>query len=207
MLRVFFKDLLNVPNTVSLFRIVVTPMLVVLWFGLDWKVGALVLGTLAGLTDQIDGYLARKLNQTTELGGLIDQLGDLIFESTCLIIGILAGEMWSGLLIIYLFREFTVSVVRAYVVGHGGTLPSSSLGKTKSSCIQWAFFPFFLGAILLDPGVIPASWSMVGIPPGVWLFWLAEASIYVGLTLGYLSAGTYLKAFVAFYNERKALQR
>ena len=203
MLRTFFKDLLNVPNTVSLFRIVATPIIFILWFGFDWKIIALVLGTLAGLTDQLDGYLARKLNQTTELGGLVDQLGDLVFESTCLIIGVLTGVMWSGLLLIYLFREFTVSVVRAYVVGHGGTLPSSSLGKTKSSCIQWAFFPFFLGAILLDPGVVPASWSMVGISPGTWLFWLARTSIYTGLVLGYLSAGTYLNAFVEFYVQRK----
>ncbi|MCP4197346.1 MAG: CDP-alcohol phosphatidyltransferase family protein [Proteobacteria bacterium] len=203
MLRAFFKDLLNIPNTVSLFRIIVTPLLIILWVGFDWKIVTLVIGTVAGLTDQLDGYLARKLNQTTELGGLIDQLGDLVFESTCLTIGILAGEMWSGLLIIYLFREFTVSVVRAYVVGHGGTVPSSGLGKTKSSCIQWAFFPFFLGAILLDPGVIPESWSMVGVPPGRWLYWLAKASIYPGLLMGYLSAGIYLRAFAEFYVERK----
>jgi CDP-diacylglycerol--glycerol-3-phosphate 3-phosphatidyltransferase len=206
MLRTFFKDLLNIPNAVSLFRIVITPLLIILWIGFDWKIVTLVIGTLAGLTDQLDGYLARKLNQTTELGGLIDQLGDLVFESTCLLIGILAGEMWSGLLVIYLFREFTVSVVRAYVVGHGGTLPSSGLGKTKSSLIQWAFFPFFLGAILLDPGVLPEAWSMVGVPPGKWLYWLAEASIYTGLLLGYLSAGTYLRAFVAFYVERKKIK-
>ncbi len=199
----FVKVLFNVPNTMSVFRVLAAPLLAWFWIGMDWRIGGLVLGTLVGLTDQLDGYVARKLNQTTELGALIDQLGDLVFESTCLIIGIVSGYLWSGWIIIYLFREFVVTVVRSYVTGHGGTLPSTMLGKVKSSCLQWAFFPFFLGGIIIQPGVIPETWRLVGVSAGQMLIWIGTAWILGGIVLGIISAAVYFKAFVRFYMERQ----
>jgi phosphatidylglycerophosphate synthase len=109
------------------------------------------------------------------------------------------GEFWVGWLIIYLTREFVVMVVRSYVLGNGGSLPSVVLGKAKSSCLQWAFFLFFLGAILLEPGVLPESWSMVGVPPGRMLIWVGTASMLSGITAGLVAGWIYLKAFVRFY--------
>jgi len=200
-LKFFLKDLLNVPNTMSLFRVFMAPIMFIFWLGLDWCVAGLALGTAIGLTDALDGWVARKLNQTTELGGIIDQLGDLVFESTGLLIALLVGGLWSGILIIYLTREFTVMVVRAYVLSKGGSLPSSTLGKAKSSCIQWAFFFFFLGVILMKDGVLPQSWSMVGISPGLVLLWIGKASIILGITLGIITAISYLKVFVNVYVE------
>ena len=202
MIKLFFKHLLNVPNTMSLIRVMAAPLLAWFWLGLDWKVAGLALGTVLGITDLLDGVVARKLNQMTELGGLIDQLGDLVFESTCLIIAVLMGEMWVGILIIYLFREFLVMVIRSYTVGHGGSLPSSVLGKAKSSCLQWAFFIFFLGGIVLEPGTIPETWTMVGVHPGRILLWVSLVSMLSGITVGLLSAWIYLKAFVVFYVSR-----
>ena len=177
------------------------PLLLIVWIVFEWYIAGLVIGTVVGLTDLLDGVIARKLNQITELGGLIDQLGDLVFESTCLIIGAMTGELWVGLLVIYLFREFTVMVIRAYVVGNGGTLHSTVLGKAKSSFLQWAFFLLFLGYILLDPGVVPESWSMVGIPPGRFLMWVGIASILTGIILSLISGWHYLVAFARFYTE------
>ena len=200
----FTKVLFNVPNTMSVFRVLAAPLLAWFWIAMDWRIGGLIIGTLVGLTDQLDGYVARKLNQTTELGALIDQLGDLVFESTCLLIGVLSGYLWAGWLIIYLFREFTVTVIRSYVTGHGGTLPSTMIGKVKSSCIQWAFFLVFLGGILLQPGRVPETWRLVGIPAGQILIWIGAMWIIAGIALGILSAVMYFKAFAAFYVTRQA---
>lgn len=202
-MRRFLKDLLNVPNTMSLFRLVVAPLLAVIWLSFDWPVATLVLGTFVGLTDAIDGYVARKLDQVTELGALIDQLGDLVFESTCLVLAVLIGELWYGWLVLYLFREFTVTVVRSYVLAGGGRLPSTVLGKAKSSCIQWAFFFFFLGGILERPGTLPESWTMVGVTPGRMLLTVGATAILSGIACGLLSAAVYLRAFVRFYVERQ----
>jgi cardiolipin synthase len=187
----------------SLFRVVATPLLAILWLVLDWRIAALALGTIVGITDQLDGWVARKLNQTTELGALIDQLGDLLFESTCLIIGVSMGEVWSGWLIIYLFREFTVTVVRAYVLSNGGHLPSVSFGKVKSSCIQWAFFLLFLGSILLQPEVVPEAWTMIGIHPGRFIIWVALFWILVGIAIGLIAAAIYIRAFIDFYSSKE----
>lgn len=198
----FIKVLFNVPNTMSVFRVMAAPLLAWFWLGMDWRIGGLILGTLVGLTDQLDGYVARKLNQTTELGALIDQLGDLVFESTCLVIGAVTGYLWSGWLILYLFREFVVTVIRSYVIGNGGTLPSTMLGKVKSSCIQWAFFLFFLGGILIEPGRLPEAWRLIGISPGQMLIWAGTAWIVGGLAVGIVSAAIYFKAFTAFYLKR-----
>lgn len=186
----------------SIFRVVAAPLLALFWLGFDWRVAGLALGTAVGITDQLDGYVARKLCQTTELGGLIDQLGDLIFEATCLVIGVVSGYLWSGWLIIYLLREFTVTVIRSYVTSNGGTLPSTMHGKVKSSCLQWAFFVFFLGGIVIQPGAVPDSWNMVGIAPGQLLIWVATGWIIAGLVIGIISAVIYFKAFAAFYSSR-----
>jgi CDP-diacylglycerol--glycerol-3-phosphate 3-phosphatidyltransferase len=201
--RVFVKQLLTVPNIMSLFRVAAAPFLAVLWLGFDWKVASLALGTVIGVTDQLDGYVARKLNQTTELGAIIDQLGDLVFESTCLVIAVLSGYLWSGWLVVYLFREFTVTVIRSYVVGHGGELPSTSLGKLKSGCIQWAMFMFFLGAIIIEPGRLPPDWRMVGVTPGQMMIWIADLWIVGGIIVGIIGAVVYFRAFVDFYASRQ----
>jgi cardiolipin synthase len=201
--KLFFKDLLNAPNAISLSRVVLAPILALFWLGFEWYSAGLVLGTVIGITDLLDGLVARKLNKITELGSLIDQLGDLVFESTCLIIASMSGELWVGLLIIYLFREFSVMVIRSYMLSKGGELPSGTVGKGKSSFLQWAFFFFFFGVILLQPGFLPESWSMVGVPPGRMLIWVAKASIMIGIALGLISGWTYLKGFARFYSKRR----
>lgn len=198
----FARQLFNVPNALSLFRLAAAPLLGVFWFTFDMKVTGLVLGALAGITDLFDGIIARKLKQETEIGALIDQVGDLVFESFCLLIAVLTGELWSGWLMIYLLREFTVTAMRSWVTGHGGAMPTSSLGKTKSSLLQYAFFSFFLGLILSQPGTLPDSWVLAGLHPGRLLTELARATIAVGVCVSVFSGFKYARAFVAFYDNR-----
>lgn len=198
----FIRDLLNVPNTMSLLRLLAAPTLGFFWFYLDMRVTALTIGTVAGVTDLFDGLIARKLNQVTDLGALIDQLGDLVFESCCLLIAVMTGELWSGWLIIYLFREFTVTVMRTYVQSRGGTLPSSTLGKAKSSLFQYAFFLFYLGVILAERGVLPDSYTLYGIGPGRILIWISLGSFYTAFGVSLISGWKYLKGFAGFYAEQ-----
>jgi len=203
----FSHDLLTVPNAMSIFRLVAAPSLIFFWFALDMPIVTLAVGTAAGITDLFDGIVARRLNQVTDLGALIDQLGDLIFESCCFIMAVMLGELWVGWLVIYLFREFTVTVMRTYVASRGGTLPSSTLGKAKSSLFQYAFFIFFLGAILIRPGVLPDQYVLCGITPGRILICVAIASFMVGFAISLYSGWHYLRAFSRFYVEHRAEPR
>ena len=198
-MHIFIKDLLNVPNSISIIRLLGTPLIAIFWLGLDMPKPGLAVGVIVGITDLFDGILARKLNQITEVGALLDQLGDLIFESISILTAVALGKIWSGWLIIYLFREFTVTVVRTWMYSNGGTLPSSWIGKAKSACIQWAFFLIFLGFILDRPGEIPATWSVAGLTPGWLLVHAGMISFITGLSVGLISAWQYLKAFAAFY--------
>ena len=204
-MKKLIKDLFNVPNSISLFRLAVTPLLPFCWFVLDSPMLALIIGVVVGVTDLFDGILARKLNQITDLGALIDQLGDLVFESTALIIAVVDGQMWMGWLLLYLFREFTVTVIRTYVYSNGGTLPSSWIGKAKSSCLQWAFFLLFLGVSLSRPGAVPDDWQVAGITPGWLLIHGGMLSIITGLMVGLISGWNYIKAFAAFYIAKTTL--
>jgi len=194
----FSKDLLTVPNAMSVFRLAAAPSLAFFWFALDMPVAALAIGTAAGITDLFDGVVARRLNQVTDLGALMHQLGDLIFESCCLLIAVLIDELWMGWLVIYLFREFTVTVMRTYVASRGGSLPSSTLGKAKSSLLQYAFFIFFLGAILIRPGALPDHYALCGIAPGRILICVAISSFMVGFAISLISGWLYLRAFSRF---------
>ena len=197
----FYKDLLTVPNVMSIFRLLSAPFVAICWLSLDWWVTGLILGTVSGVTDLFDGIVARKLNQVTELGELIDQLGDLVFESICFLLAIMLGELWSGWLVIYFCREFTVTVIRTYVHSRGGKLPSTVMGKAKSSFFQYAFFIFFLGLILLRPDATPDSYTIVGIPPGRMLIWVGMASFVTGFLISLISGWRYLRAFARFYTK------
>lgn len=198
-MKKLLKDLLNIPNTLSLIRLFAAPMLAFIWFELERPITALIFGVVTGITDLFDGILARKLNQITDIGALIDQLGDLIFEAVCLFIGVLLTEFGMWILVVYLFREFTVSVIRTYVISHGGSLPSSWIGKAKSSLLQYGFFPFYLGVILLDPQHIDPAWTMVGISPGRMLIIIGKFSIFSGMFVSIYAAAQYIKAFAEFY--------
>jgi len=195
----FIRDLFNIPNSISLVRLVATPFIPWLWFSLDRPDLTLALGIFVGVTDLFDGILARKLNQMTELGAMLDQLGDLIFESIVLLLAVLSGKMWMGWLVIYLFREFLVSTVRTWVMSNGGKLPSSWIGKAKSSLIQYGFFLFFTGAILMRPDSAPSIEPIVGFSPGRLILEGGCLSIFTGILVGLLSAYHYLRTFVEFY--------
>jgi phosphatidylglycerophosphate synthase len=138
----------------------------------------------------------------TEIGALIDQLGDLVFESIAILIAVVLREIWTGWLVIYLFREFTVTVVRTWVISNGGKLPSSWIGKAKSACIQWAFFLIFLGIILKRPGYVPSEWNVAGLTPGWLLIHAGMLSMITGIGVGLISAWQYLVVFAEFYVER-----
>ncbi|MCK9521644.1 MAG: CDP-alcohol phosphatidyltransferase family protein [Proteobacteria bacterium] len=206
MTRHLLRDLFNVPNSLSIARILVTPLLPVCWFTLDSPALGLMLGLFVGITDLFDGVIARKLNQVTEIGALLDQLGDLIFESTVLLIAVVDGRLWMGWLLFYLFREFLVSTVRIWVNAKGASLPSSWIGKAKSSLMQYGFFLFFLGAILTHPSSTPDVQPLLGISPGLFVLEGGTFSIVLGILVGLYSGAQYLRSFAAIYENQRSVK-
>lgn len=186
-----WSEIRGVPNLLSTFRIV-SPFLAIGLFHAGWHFVGLATGVAGGITDLFDGYLARKMGRTTKLGALLDQLGDLIFESTLLVYGIWIGAIPLIFIFVYLFREFVVLSCRTFLALEGRTIPSRLLGKAKTSFIQYAFFFVYLGAGLGARGLAPERVTEA-------LLFFANHAIGLGLILGYISGAIYVGAFLGSY--------
>ncbi|GBR47523.1 CDP-diacylglycerol--glycerol-3-phosphate 3-phosphatidyltransferase [Neokomagataea thailandica] len=167
--------LTDLPNVLTLLRIASIPALVALLM-LNTTLGhcaALIVYTLACITDYLDGALARRWQQHSELGRMMDPIADKLLVGALLLAlaGVNALPCYSLFAaIIILLREITVSGLREYVASQGGKLPSTRLAKWKTG-IQMVSIGFLLAgndtAVLL--GLHSMNASMVG---GV-LLWLS----------------------------------
>jgi CDP-diacylglycerol---glycerol-3-phosphate 3-phosphatidyltransferase len=132
----------NVPNLLTLLRIFFVPMLVaaLVQESVQFRIGSFVFSNdylalavflAAAFTDLLDGFLARRWQQITTVGTLLDPIADKLLVSAALIslvqVRALAG--WMAILIIG--REFAVSGLRSIAASAGLTIKASDLGKTK----------------------------------------------------------------------------
>ena len=182
------SDLRLIPNVLTIVRIVFIFVATAIFFSGHHVVG-MVLAVLAGITDYLDGYLARKLKLVTPIGELLDQLADLIFESTALLFIVSTGFITPIVLVAYLFREFWVTTIRRFVTARGVNISSGFLGKLKTNVLMWSFLPSGVAIAGLLPMLEPA----LGI--------FARCSIIAGIALGYISGWRYTKQFVQVYGK------
>jgi CDP-diacylglycerol--glycerol-3-phosphate 3-phosphatidyltransferase len=182
------RDIRTIPNLITLSRILLMLIATALYFS-GWQGIAIALAVLAGVTDYLDGAIARATGQVTRLGEILDQFCDLCYESLALTVAIHAGFFPPYIILLYLFREFWVLSIRRSLAYAGGNIPSSLMGKLKTNLVMWGFLPTFLvlGGIVptgLTPLLTQAGRIMVG----------------VGLVFSYLSGIGYTRAFLAAYD-------
>jgi CDP-diacylglycerol--glycerol-3-phosphate 3-phosphatidyltransferase len=123
------------PNVVSLVRIAVAPVLAVLILADARPTSYLAAGifVVAAATDGLDGYLARRYRAITQTGQWLDPLADKILVSTPVVILAALGEFpwWAAVVIVV--REIGVSLLRAYLVSWGRSMPASRGAKVKTT--------------------------------------------------------------------------
>ncbi len=175
-------DLTTVPNLVSLARIVGVAAAVLLYFAGYPRV-TVILGTLACLTDHLDGYLARRLNQETALGAMLDQAADSFTTAIALAMLVVAGGFPFVFLLIFLGREFWVATVRRYAALGNVEIPSHLYGKLATAIIYWALLLMAV-TLMLD---IPASIAALLRP-------VALVSMGIGLALSCIAGWRYTLA-------------
>lgn len=134
---------MNVPNSLTLIRIFFVPLLVaalvqqnleIKWNGVVWVANeflALIIFIAAGLTDLLDGYLARRWGQVTTVGTLLDPIADKLLVSSALIALVEIHRVPSWMVILIIGREFAVSGLRSIAASEGYIIKASELGKTK----------------------------------------------------------------------------
>jgi CDP-diacylglycerol--glycerol-3-phosphate 3-phosphatidyltransferase len=180
------NDLRTVPNLITLSRIAILLVSVPVYFYLSRGIG-IALAIVAGVTDYLDGYVARRTNQVTRLGEILDQFCDLCFESFLITIATLQGFFPPFFLFLYLLREFWVLCLRRFMAGARMNIPSSLAGKVKTNLIMWGFFPTYLSIGGLAPWAEP------------YLGYAGRIMVGLGLVAGYYSALGYTKAFATGY--------
>ena len=145
---------MNLPNKLTLFRIILVPIMVIIpFFGIENDFLGIPLTCLiidiifiiASATDKLDGYLARKNNQVTTFGKFLDPLADKILVLTALIMLVEMQKLPAWIPIIVLAREFIVSGYRLVAVEKGGKVISASKwGKLKTVTQMFAIILAFL---------------------------------------------------------------
>jgi len=185
---------MNLPNALTLARIVLVPLLVVVLLtefegrqilGMPKELVGAAIFALASMTDWLDGYLARRRRQVTWLGQMLDPIADKLLTSAAFIslVQLNLAPAWMVALIIG--REFAITGLRSLAHAKGFTLPVSSLGKAKMGSQVVAILLLILGG-----GPLPL------------LAPLGYAALWFVLLAAVVSAGDYYTRFQRLLNGR-----
>ena len=176
----------NTPNLLTLLRIVMIPLFIAAYYlPYDWAPAlTTALFVLAALTDWLDGYLARRLNQSSAFGAFLDPVADKLMVLSALVLltsdphiqsHVLDERLFALVVLIIIGREITVSALREWMaeLGNRSSVAVSYIGKFKTIG-QMVAIPFMLyrqplwgipvvtiGEILLYIAAALTLWSMV----------------------------------------------
>jgi CDP-diacylglycerol--glycerol-3-phosphate 3-phosphatidyltransferase len=145
---------MNLPNALTTGRIVLVPLLVVVLLteydgsriaGVPKEVMAAAIVALAAFTDWLDGYLARRRRQVTQLGQMLDPIADKLLTSAAFISLVQLGLAPAWMVALIIGREFAVTALRSVAHAKGISIPASPLGKTKMAAQVAAILLLILG--------------------------------------------------------------
>ena len=125
---------MNLPNKLTILRIVLTFIFMAFLYthGVLAKTLALCVFLLASITDALDGYIAKKNNQITDFGRLMDPIADKILVLAALLAFVERGVVPAWMVVIIIFREVTVTGLRFLALSKGKVLQADSGGKHKT---------------------------------------------------------------------------
>ena len=158
----------TIPNILTLLRIALIPLMILVYVSpLEhaMPLAALIFG-LAGLTDWLDGYLARKLNQTSPFGAFLDPVADKLIVACALVLVLYRHPSLYILIpaLIIIGREITVSALREWMAGLGKrkTVAVSFLGKIKTTVqIIAILFLLWYQPLMGIPTFIIGVWLLI----------------------------------------------
>lgn len=187
---------MNLPNSLTIARIFLVPVLVSvlltkfegrLVIGLPVELVAAAIFGLASLTDWLDGYLARRRQQVTPLGQMLDPLADKLLISATLVSLVQLGLASAWMVGVIIGREIAVTGLRNLAYSRGLAMPASGLGKFKMASQVVAILLLILG------------WERV---PA--LLVLGQAALWVVLLTAVVSAVDYYQGFQKAMGKRAA---
>lgn len=148
---------INVPNVLTIFRILLTPLFIICLFS-NYpyaRLWALIIFIVASVTDAFDGYYARKYNQVTRHGQFLDPLADKILVSSAFISFALMELVPFWMVALIVFRDLFVTGLRWAMESKGLTMITSKIAKAKTT-IQISVIIFIL--LFLGVQIFSFSW-------------------------------------------------
>ncbi len=176
-------NIFNIPNLLSLSRILAVPVFIVLMLE-PRPVRVLLAGiifSLASATDWLDGYLARKWGQVTKIGKLLDPVADkiLIMSALVILVEIRSDVVHAWIAIVIIGREFAVTGLRAIASSENIIIPAETMGKVKVGAQITAVLALLLDYIMANE----------------WLRQLGRLALWVAMFLAVYSAIYYFRVF------------
>lgn len=190
------KEFLNVPNILTMARILAIPFFILFTWYADPRsslYAAIIFG-VASATDFLDGFLARRQGLVTVVGKFLDPLADKLIVMAALVLLVRLGRVASVLVILLLAREFMVTGLRTIAMSEGMVIAAGQGGKWKTMLQLTGISLLLLHyTYTFDFGLfqLTASCNKVG----TWLLWMA-------LIASITSAVDYFKGFLDLMNKK-----
>ena len=185
---------MNLPNSLTVGRMFLVPLLVVVLLtefegrrilGLPVELAAAAIFAIATITDWLDGYLARRRRQVTWLGQMLDPIADKLLTSAVFISLVQLNLAPAWMVAVIIGREFAITALRSLAHSKGITMPASPLGKIKMASQVTAILLLMLG------------WGPVPILAPV-----GYAALWVVMIAAIVSALDYYRRFQQLLNAR-----
>ena len=186
------EDALNLPNLLTIGRVVIIPVVLGLMDRGSPKdcTWAAIVYAAAAITDLLDGYLARRMNVVSVLGKFLDPLADKLLVMASLVYMVPMGRIPEWAVVLLLAREISITALRSIASTEGVVIAAGEEGKAKTAlqmvgilCLILGY-PYHLELGPIDLGVVD-------------LIYVGRALVYVSLVFSILSAVSYLRLFSA----------
>ena len=186
-IRKLFSNVWTIPNVLTMLRLALIPVFV--WFFClahpagepvrrEWLMASLAVFAAASLTDMLDGYLARKLNQITDFGKLFDPLADKLMVVTAMVCQAVAGVFPWAAIIIVACKELFMVLGGVFMLKHGVVVYSNLWGKAAQVCFIASLILSFFHQDFLDAGT-----KLFGLTPDLLLLWITVALSFTAMAV------------------------
>lgn len=186
------KEYFNVPNILSMIRLLLVPVYWVLFFTVSiWWAMAIFL--LAFFTDMLDGYIARKFNMITSLGKILDPFADKIMQMSAILSVVLAGALHWSFAVFVIVKEIAMIIGGMYMLKKNVVVYSNFFGKFATVAMVVGFFSVFLSLGFAENGLAIAH--VVGV--------VGTCIMVFALVCSYFAGVMYFKGAIKCLRELK----
>ena len=172
-----FTNVWTIPNVLTILRMILIPVFVVLFFK-GMKMASLCVFCAASLTDMLDGYLARKLNQITDFGKLFDPLADKLMVITAMVCQTFWGPLPLIAVIIVAAKELVMVLGGMLMLNRGVVVYSNYFGKTAQVGFIASLILSFFHDRFLEGNIV--LWGMT---PDIILLWITVALAIIAMAV------------------------